>query len=56
MVQYQHCFPRAGDLGLITNFWEFEEWVVESIHVEFVASYNNLNPNDRTQKSNILDH
>ena len=53
--QYQDGFARAGDLVLIADLGQFEEGVVESIHVEVVAADQHLDADDGTEEGDILD-
>ena len=35
--------------------WKFKKWIVERIHVELGIADQNLDTNNRTQESDILD-
>jgi hypothetical protein len=41
--QNQDGFPRAGDLSLIPDMRELQEWIVEGIHVELGIANLDLN-------------
>jgi hypothetical protein len=53
--QDQNCLARASDLIFVADFWQLEEWIVESIHVEAVAADQHLDMHDRSEKGDILD-
>ena len=55
LIQDQDGFRGARDLRLGADLRQFQERIVERIHVELLRANRDLDTHDRTEEGDVLD-